>query len=165
MRLTAELAATCLLSFLLRLAATPCAAWHSLSTSTHRLVNVMKRHGLLSHAVSVKHYEAVWFWMFIIVFLFLMVTYAISNSSWRIVITSFGDKVKQFIRILQLLGCFSLLLCKYPLSKYVFYDTTQKTCKKFEGYEIIIYIGSGIYSRSYEENPFYHWVVEERVLQ
>ena len=60
---------------------------------------------------------------------------------------------------------FSLLLCKYPLSKYVFYDTTQKTYKKFGGYEIIIYIGSGIYSRSYEENPFYHWVVEERVLQ
>ena len=60
MRLTAELAATRLLSFLLRLAAAPCAARHSLSTSTHCLVNVMRRHGWLSHAVSVKHYEAVW---------------------------------------------------------------------------------------------------------
>ena len=28
-------------------------------TSAHCLVNVMRRHGLLSHAVSVKHYEAV----------------------------------------------------------------------------------------------------------
>ena len=66
MRLTAELAATRLLSFLLRLAATPCAARHSLSTSAHCLVNVMRRHGLMSHAVSVKHYEALWFRMFII---------------------------------------------------------------------------------------------------
>ena len=71
MRLTAELAATCLLSFLLRLAATPCAAWHSLSTSVHCLVNVMRRHGLMSHAVSVKHYEAVIFRMYIIVSLSL----------------------------------------------------------------------------------------------
>jgi len=60
MRLTAKLAATRLLSFLLRLAAAPCAARHSLSTSAHCLVNVMRRHGWLSHAVSVKHYEAVW---------------------------------------------------------------------------------------------------------
>jgi len=59
MRLTAELAATRLLSFLLRLATAPCGDWHPLSTSTHCLVNVMRRHGLLSHAVSVKHYEAV----------------------------------------------------------------------------------------------------------
>ena len=86
MRPTAKLAATRLLSFLLRLAATPCAAWHSLSTSAHCLVNVMRRHGLMSHVVSVKHYEAVWFRMFIIIFLSLkvMVTYAISNSSLRI---------------------------------------------------------------------------------
>ena len=86
MRLAAELAATRLLSFLLRLAATPCAARHSLSTSAHCLVNVMRRHGLMSHAVSVKHYEALWFRMFIIIFLSLkvMVTYAISNSSLRI---------------------------------------------------------------------------------
>ena len=61
MRLAAELAATRLLSFLLRLAAAPCADWHSLSTSAHCLVNVMRRHGWLSHVVSVKHYEAVWF--------------------------------------------------------------------------------------------------------
>ena len=47
-------------TFLLRLTATPCAAWHSLSTSAHCLVNVMRRHELTSHAVSVKHYEAVW---------------------------------------------------------------------------------------------------------
>ena len=40
--------------------------WHSLSTSTHCLVNVMRRHGLLSHAVSVKHYEAIIFSMFIV---------------------------------------------------------------------------------------------------
>ena len=60
MRLTAELAATRLLSFLLRLAAAACAAWHSLSTSAHCLVNVMRQHGFLFHAVSIKHYEAVW---------------------------------------------------------------------------------------------------------
>ena len=35
--------------------------WHSLSTSAHCLVNVMRQHGWLSHAVSIKHYEAVWF--------------------------------------------------------------------------------------------------------
>ena len=60
MRLAAKLAATRLLSFFLRLAVTPCAAWHSFSTSAHCLVNVMRRQGLMSHAVSVKHYEAVW---------------------------------------------------------------------------------------------------------
>ena len=60
MRLAAKLTVTCLLSFLLRLTATPCGDWHSLSTSAHCLVNVMRRHGFLSHAVSVKHYEAVW---------------------------------------------------------------------------------------------------------
>ena len=32
--------------------------------------------------------------------------------------------------------------------------------KKFGDYEIITYICSGIKSRSYEEYPFYHWVVE-----
>ena len=66
MRLAAELAAACLLTSLLRLAATPSAARHSLSTSTHCLVNVMRRHGFLSHAVSVKHYEAVILRMFIV---------------------------------------------------------------------------------------------------
>ena len=71
MRLAAELAATRLLSFLLRLAAAPSADRHSLSTSTHWLVNVMRRHGWLSHAVSVKHYEAVIFRMFIIILLSL----------------------------------------------------------------------------------------------
>ena len=60
MRLAAELAAARQLSFLLRLAATPCADRHSLSASAHCLVNVMRRHGFLSHAVSIKHYEAVW---------------------------------------------------------------------------------------------------------
>jgi hypothetical protein len=69
MRLAAELAVTRLLSFLLRLAAAPCADWHSLFTSAHCLVNVIRRHGWLSHAVSVKHYEAVWCGMYII-FLF-----------------------------------------------------------------------------------------------
>ena len=73
MRFTAKHAATCLLTSLLRLAATPSTARHSLSTSTHCLVNVMRRHGLLSHVVSVKHYEAVILRMFIIVFLFPLV--------------------------------------------------------------------------------------------
>ena len=31
------------------------------STSPLCSVNVMRRHGWLSHVVSVKHYEAVWF--------------------------------------------------------------------------------------------------------
>lgn len=70
--LSAELAATYLFSFLLRLAAVPCATWHSLSTSAHCLVNAMRRHGFLSHVASVKHYEAVSFSVFIIVFPFLM---------------------------------------------------------------------------------------------
>ena len=68
MRLAAKLAATHLLSFLLRLTAAPSAAWHSLSTSAHCLVNVMRRHGFLSHVVSVKHYEAVILRMFIIAY-------------------------------------------------------------------------------------------------
>ena len=59
MRLTAELAAAGLLSFLLRLAAGPSIDRHSLYTSAHCLVNVMRRNVWLSHAVLVKHFETV----------------------------------------------------------------------------------------------------------
>ena len=91
MRLAAELAATRLLSFLLRLAATPCADWHSLSTSAHCLVNVMRRHGFLSHAVSVKHYEAVIFRMFIIVFF----PYSLEAGSYHL-LTQFMNMGEDF---------------------------------------------------------------------
>ena len=83
MRLAAKLAAAYPLSFFSRLAAAPCAARHSLSTSAHCLVNVMRRHGLLSHAVSVKHYEAVILRMFIIVFLFPLNVYLLDSAPSR----------------------------------------------------------------------------------